>query len=83
MQESVPQRVYCCALQPEGLQQVALVAALALRCVDVVLGNVGNDRVWDQILHTQPPAQGRADLRGTDFILDPLSHQKNVVLKFG
>lgn len=50
------------------------VPALALCCVDVVLCNVGNDRVWDEIFHTQPSAQGRADLCCTDFILDPLPH---------
>lgn len=69
-----PSEVYCCVLQPERLQQLALVAALTLSCVDVVLCNVGNDGVWDEIFHTQPSAQRRADLGCADFILDPFSH---------
>ena len=48
--------------------------------VEVVFPDVGDDSIWEQVLHALPPAQGPPDVCGADLVLHRLPGQVDLVL---
>lgn len=70
-------RLLC--LFDERPQHRALVPPLAVLCVQVVLVDVVNHRVWDQVFHAQASPQRPPHLRGAGLVPHPLPHEENVL----
>lgn len=79
--ESVIQSPGCCCWRPlfgQRPEHRVLVAPLAVLCVEVVLMDVVDHRVWKQVLDAEAPSQGPPHLGGTGLVPHPLPHQEDV-----